>query len=159
MEYRRFGHLEWKASALGFGAMRLPTIGEVKSNIDEAEAINMIKYAIDYGVNYVDTAYTYHGGNGEILVGKALKNGCREKVRVATKMPTWLVNSRSDMDKFLAKQLERLQLDFVDFYLVRVNHRPPQAGDAPLNLDNIFSPSQGFQEFQCLFAHNSVSFS
>jgi predicted aldo/keto reductase-like oxidoreductase len=118
VKYRDFGKLDWKVSALGFGAMRLPTRGGEASKIDEAEAIKMIRYAIDHGVNYVDTAYSYHGGKSEELVGKALRDGYRERVRVATKMPTWLVKSERDMNKFLGKQLGRLKLDFVDFYLL-----------------------------------------
>ena len=108
MKYRKFGKLDWKVSALGFGTMRLPVIGEDHSNIDEAEAIRMIRYAINHGVNYVDTAYPYHSGNSEILVGKALEDGYREKIRLATKMPIWLIDSEEDLDRIFNKYISSL---------------------------------------------------
>ena len=118
MKYRNFGKLNWKVSALGFGAMRLPIIGNDAAKIDEPEAIRMIRHAIDNGVNYVDTAYPYHRGQGEILVGKALQDGYRERIKLATKMPAWLVKSQRDMDKFFDEQLHRLQVNQIDFYLL-----------------------------------------
>jgi predicted aldo/keto reductase-like oxidoreductase len=117
MKYRRFGTLDWKVSALGFGAMRLPIIGADRGNIDEAEAIRMIQYAFDHGVNYVDSAYPYHEGNSEIVVGKALRDGYRERVRLATKMPIRMVSVRNDLDRFFSEQLAKLQTDHIDFYL------------------------------------------
>jgi hypothetical protein len=117
MEYRRFGKLNWKASVLGFGAMRLPTIGGDAARIDEPLATRMIRYAIDHGVNYLDSAYSYHGGNSEAFLRKVLEEGYREKVKLATKMPTWLINSQQDMDKYLGEQLDRLKTS-IDFYLL-----------------------------------------
>ena len=118
MQYREFGQLDWKPSALGFGAMRLPTRGEDSGNIDEEEAIRMIRYAIDHGVNYIDTAWPYHDENSEELVARALKDGYREKVKLATKLPSWLIEEPEDMDEYLEKQQDRLDVGKIDFYLL-----------------------------------------
>lgn len=116
MEYRSFPGTDISASLLGMGCMRLPTNED--GSINEPEAIALIRYAIDHGVNYVDTAYGYHGGMSEVLVGKALKDGYREKVTLTTKLPVWLVKTYDDMERLLDEQLSRLQTDHVDFYLL-----------------------------------------
>jgi uncharacterized protein len=118
VKYRKMGSLNWEVSALGFGVMRLPTeMKDEKPAIIEAEAIKMIRYAIDNGVNYIDTAWGYHAGESEILVGKALQDGYREKVKLVTKLPTWLIKKQEDFDEHLNKQLEKLQTDHLDIYL------------------------------------------
>lgn len=118
MQYRKFGKLDWKASALGFGIMRMPTIREDAGNIDLEESTKMIRRAIDGGLNYVDTAYVYHNEQSEAALGIALQDGYREKVRIATKLPIWKVQKTEDFDLMLNEELRRLQTDKVDFYLM-----------------------------------------
>jgi predicted aldo/keto reductase-like oxidoreductase len=116
--------LDWKVSALGFGCMRLPQLGQgMQSPVDEPLAIRMIRYAIDNGVNYVDTAYMYHMGNSERIVGKALQDGYRAKTRLATKLPAMIIKSADQFDKIFDEQLGRLQTDRVDFYLMHGLHK------------------------------------
>jgi predicted aldo/keto reductase-like oxidoreductase len=121
MQYRRFGKLDWQVSALGFGTMRLPYLPNEAgdwSDIDEPKATRMVHHAIERGLNYIDTAYPYHEGNSERFLGRALQDGYREKVKLATKMPCWLVETAADFDKYLDEQLEKLQTDHIDIYLL-----------------------------------------
>ena len=118
MQYRKFGSLDWEVSALGFGAMRLPTLEDDSSKINEELATKMIRHSIDSGVNYVDTAYPYHQEQSEPLVGRVLNDGYRDKVRLATKMPCWKVKEEADFDRLLEEQMKRLEVDFIDFYLL-----------------------------------------
>jgi len=103
-------------SALGFGCMRLPTTDEGK--IDEPRAIRQIRSAIDRGVNYVDTAWPYHAGESELLLGRALTDGYRDKVKIATKLPARMVNACKEMDHYLNAQLEKLNTAYIDYYLL-----------------------------------------
>lgn len=118
MLYRKMPNNGDELSILGFGCMRFPLMGDEPENIDEAESIRMIRNSIDKGINYIDTAWPYHNEESEPLVGRALKDGYREKVFLATKLPTWLINSREDMDFYLNEQLKKLCTDHIDYYLI-----------------------------------------
>jgi hypothetical protein len=116
MLYRNMKRSERSLSVLGFGCMRLPVKSD--SSVDREETKRLLRRATDSGVNYLDTAYTYHNGQSETVLGEVLKDGYREKVNLATKLPSWLINTRQDMDKYLDEQLSRLQTDHIDFYML-----------------------------------------
>ncbi|MBN2238368.1 MAG: aldo/keto reductase [Dehalococcoidales bacterium] len=118
MKYRKFGKLDWDVSVLGFGVMRLPQTGDNMGDVDEELSIRMLRYAIDHGVNYLDSGYMYHMGKSEKVIGKALEGGYREKVKVATKLPVRMVESPDTFDDYLNEQMDRLKLDKLDFYLL-----------------------------------------
>jgi predicted aldo/keto reductase-like oxidoreductase len=119
MQYRTFPTIpELPVSALGMGMMRLPVVGNNQEKIDTEAAEAVFCAAIEEGVNYIDTAYPYHGGTSEPFTGTIIKkHKLREKISLATKCPVWLVQNESDWDRLLSEQLQRLQTDFIDFYL------------------------------------------
>ena len=126
MLYRKLGKTDCEVSVLGFGCMRLPLqhgleratdIFDPTKPIDEEQAIAMIRHAIGNGVNYFDTAYPYHGGQSESLLGKAV-SGYRDRVLLATKSPIWMIEETTDFDRFLDEQLGKLNSSYVDFYLL-----------------------------------------
>ena len=133
MQYRKFGTLDWDVSVLGFGGMRLPLMPGDSEEIDEEKAISLIRHAIDKGISYLDTGYFYHDGNSERIIGKALKDGYRERVKLVTKLPVFMsiVETAADFDRMLDEQLGRLQTDKLDLYLLHGLNRNfwPKARD------------------------------
>ena len=116
MRYRPFGaKTNVLVSMLGFGAMRLPS---ANGKVDVARAVDLIGLGLDSGINYIDTAYVYNDGESERIVGEALRACGRDRAYVATKLPVWDVEKRGDQDGLFAVQLERLQTERVDFYLL-----------------------------------------
>ncbi len=116
MRYRTMPKNGDELSVLGFGCMRFPMLEDGAIHVEKA--IEQVRHAIDNGVNYLDTAWPYHGGASETIVGSALQGGYRDRVNIATKLPTWLIGSREDMDSYLDKQLEKLQTERIDYYLL-----------------------------------------
>lgn len=104
-------------SILGFGCMRFPTKG---GGIEEERSIHMIRDAIENGVNYFDTAYFYHNGKSESLLGDALTGGYRERVKIATKLPPFMVSKLEGAKKIFAIQIAKLKTDYIDYYLLHM---------------------------------------
>ena len=124
MQFRHMKKIDQKVSALGFGVMRLGGRGGMmRVRIDEKKAIAAIRRAVELGVNYFDTAYLYHLGASERILGQALRDGYRQKVLVADKLPMILMRRPEDFDRFLETQLKRLGMDSIDFYLFHSMNR------------------------------------
>ncbi len=121
MEKRKLEKLGIETSLLGFGCMRFPVTADGK--IDRQEAERMVDCAIAEGVNYIDTAYPYHDGESEIVVGNILQKYDRKSLYLATKLPVWFVKSVEDVDRLLNEQLEKLQTDYIDFYLMHAMNK------------------------------------
>jgi uncharacterized protein len=117
MQYRKFCGED--ISILGFGAMRLPILEKDTKKIDVEKSEAMLDYSLENGVNYIDTAYPYHGGESENFVGRYLKKrGNRKEIFLANKLPAWLIKEEADFEKYFNEQLEKLQTDYIDFYLL-----------------------------------------
>ncbi len=116
MEKRKMEKLGVETSLLGFGCMRFPVTEGGK--IDEAEAERLLDKAYAAGVNYYDTAYPYHGGESERVVGRVMKKYDRGSFYLATKLPCWAVKTLEDVDRLFQEQLDKLQTDYIDFYLM-----------------------------------------
>ncbi len=126
MLYRKIGKTDYEASVLSLGCMRLPMLEqknppkdffERQKAVDEEKSIEMIDYAIAHGINYFDTAYMYHAGSSESILGKAVK-GKRDKLILTTKSPIPMIQKTEDFDRILDEQLEKLGTDRLDFYLL-----------------------------------------
>jgi predicted aldo/keto reductase-like oxidoreductase len=119
MQYRRLGHCDTSVSILGMGCMRLPIVDGDESHIDEERATALLHRAIERGINYFDTAYPYHQGHSETFLGRALqREGLRHKVLLASKLPSWAIETRADFDRYLNEQLQRLRTERIDCYLL-----------------------------------------
>ncbi len=118
MQYRTLGKTGLRVSIIGYGCMRLPISDPSTAEVDEEEAIRLIRMGIDGGINYVDSAYKYHNSKSEIILGKALKDGFREKVILETKLYTPGLKSPEDFDKLLDEQLKKLDVSCIDVYLI-----------------------------------------
>ena len=157
MKYRNMGKLGIQASAFGLGCMRFNGAASGDSIIDEQKAVSLIRRAIDGGVTYIDTAYVYLDKTSEIVLGKALQDGYRDRVTIATKVPPDLVNSRSDLERILNEELEKLQTDHIDFYLMHAMNRDKwehmKAIGAPEFFDDM--KKAGKIRYKCFSFHSS----
>ena len=137
MVYKDFQDLH--LSALGLGAMRLPATGDNLSEIDEAETAKMVAFAMEHGVNYYDTAWGYHSGNSEIVMGKILKNYPREKFYLASKFPGYDLSNMTKVKEIFEKQLEKCQVEYFDFYLFH--------NVCEMNINEYLDPQYGIYDF------------
>ena len=137
MSYRDFQDV--KLSALGMGAMRLPVVDGDDSKIDEAAAFAMVDEAMARGVNYYDTAWGYHNGNSELVMGKALARHPREKFYLATKFPGYDLSNMGKVEEIFEKQLEKCQVEYFDFYLFH--------NVCEMNIDAYLDPKYGTYDY------------
>ena len=155
MKYRKFKKIEMPASIFGLGCMRFNGKATGDSVIDEDKAISLIRQAIDGGVNYMDTAYVYLDKTSETVLGKALKDGYRDKVTIATKMPIEHVHSYEDMENLLATELGKLQTDHIDFYLMHGINKEKWLKFKEIGADKFFIEKQkeGKIKYKCFSFH------
>ena len=155
MKYRTMGKLGIQASAFGLGCMRFNGVASGDSVIDEQKAVSLIRRAIDGGVTYIDTAWVYLDKTSEIVLGKALLDGYRDKVTIATKVPPDAVNSREDLERILAEELQKLQTDHIDFYLMHAMNKEKwehmKAIGAPQFFDDM--KREGKIRYKCFSFH------
>lgn len=123
IEVRRYQNTDLSISLLGLGTMRLPRLDPEKAAIDDVRAKALLDYALDHGINYIDTAYVYHEGDAERFLGDALVGRDRASYYIADKMPIWMANEPDDIEKIFAEQLRRLRTDYIDFYLFHAQNK------------------------------------
>ena len=155
MKYREFGKLGIKGSAFGLGCMRFNGAASGDAVIDEQKAIGLIRRAIDGGVTYLDTAYVYLDRTSEIVVGKALRDGYRDRVTIATKMPMEYVHNREEMQALLDEELNKLQTDHIDFYLMHGINREKWEYFKSIGADVFFEDMkrEGKSRYKCFSFH------
>ena len=157
MKYRKFGKLGIKGSAFGLGCMRFNGEASGDTIIDEQKAISLIRRAIDGGVTYLDTAYVYLDKTSEIVLGKALRDGYRERVTIATKMPMEYVHNREEMQALLDEELKKLQTDHIDFYLMHGINKEKWEYFKSIGADKFFEDMKqvGKIRYKCFSFHGS----
>jgi len=155
MKYRKFEKIEMPASVFGLGCMRFNGAASGDSCIDENKAIGLIRQAIDGGVNYIDTAYIYLDKTSETVLGKALRDGYREKVTVATKMPIEVIKCYEDMEKLLDEELTKLQTDHIDYYLMHGINKEKWLKFKEVGADRFFEEKkkEGKIRYKCFSFH------
>ena len=132
-----------KLSALGLGCMRLPTVDGKDGCIDEQKTAEMVEYAIDHGINYFDTAWGYHAGESERVMGRVLKKYPRESFYLASKFPGFNLDNMSRVEEIFEKQLEKCQVEYFDFYLFH--------NVCEMNIDGYLDPKYGILEYLLTF--------
>ena len=137
MIYKEFQDL--KLSALGLGAMRLPVMDGDDARIDEKAAGGMVAYAMEHGINYYDTAWGYHNGNSELVMGKLLSGYPRESFYLASKFPGYDLSNMDKVEEIFEKQLEKCQVDYFDFYLFH--------NVCEMNIDAYLDRSHGIYDY------------
>ena len=137
MIYKQFQDI--RLSALGLGAMRLPVLEGEDAQIDEPAAQEMVDYAMEYGVNYYDTAWGYHSGQSELALGRALARYPRESFYLATKFPGYDLNNMGRVEEIFEAQLKKCQVDYFDFYLFH--------NVCEMNIDAYLDPQYGIDAY------------
>lgn len=137
MLYNEFQDL--KLSALGLGAMRLPVIDGQDAQIDVEKAVRMVEYAMEQGINYYDTAWGYHGGNSESVMGEALSRYPRENYYLATKFPGYNLSNMGKAEEIFEKQLQKCRVEYFDFYLFH--------NVCEMNIDAYLDPKYGIFDY------------